>query len=387
MQRQVCILTSVHPQDDVRIYHRQAKSLAQAGWQVTLLNSRATGQGEEGILFGKVPLPAGRLGRMLLASPKFFLAALANGAPICHLHDPELLPAGLALAACGRSVLYDAHENLPLQLMNKPWLAPVLRDKLAALADLAERTMASCLAGCIAATPDIARRLPKAITVCNYPDPEEFPFPGKGPRQPTAVYVGAISHQRGIMSMLDAAALGGWRLQLAGEFETPQLARFCSQHPAWQQTEYLGRLGREEVGGLLTQATCGLLLLAPTPSYVRSLPIKLFEYMLAGLPVVATNIPLWRSLLGDCGLFVSPHRPAEASEAVRWLLEHPDEARAMGEAGHRRALEHFNYAGQRKKLLAFYEAIYQARHTTPCGLLQRMHKPAFLGNLLKPQQG
>lgn len=100
----------------------------------------------------------------------------------------------------------------------------------------------------------------------------------------------------------------------------------------------------------------GLVTLAPIPNYIESYPTKLFEYMAAGVPVVASDFPLWRSIVdgAGCGLLVDPADPQQIADAIDWLIDHPEEAARMGENGRRAAHDTYNWQGEASKLRALY---------------------------------
>ena len=80
MNGHVCIMTSVHRHDDVRIYHKEAKALREKGFDVTILCPDYEGTDENGIRFVRVLLPKQRMRRILTASGRFYRAAKRTGA-------------------------------------------------------------------------------------------------------------------------------------------------------------------------------------------------------------------------------------------------------------------------------------------------------------------
>lgn len=358
----ICIMTSVHPHDDVRVFHRQAQSLRAAGYEVMMICPDFEGE-QGGISCLRVPLPHDRLGRMHRASSRFYTAARRQHCDCYHIHDPELLPAALRLRRTGHRVIYDAHEDLPLQLQDKHWIPQLLRKPLAWAAGRWEERAAAKMSACIAATDDIAARLAGAVVVRNYPQPYELerpfePFVNR-PRQ--VVYVGSITRSRGMITMAEAVSHTDGQLVLAGRLEDMHDFQKLCNLSGGGIIDYQGVLGRGEVADLLAQSRVGLLLLHPTPAYQRSLPIKLFEYMLAGLPVIASDFPLWRELAGeDCALYVNPIESADVAAAIQTLLDDPQRCEAMGRAGQQRALQHYCYDTEQKTLLSLYKSILSA---------------------------
>ncbi len=104
-------------------------------------------------------------------------------------------------------------------------------------------------------------------------------------------------------------------------------------------------------------------ILHPEPNYIESFPTKLLEYMAAGLPVIASNFPLWKEIIegNNCGLTVNPLNPREIAKAVEYLLEQSDEARKMGENGRKAVVEKYNWETESRKLIAVYEDLLKGR--------------------------
>jgi glycosyltransferase involved in cell wall biosynthesis len=153
--------------------------------------------------------------------------------------------------------------------------------------------------------------------------------------------------------------LPGVRLLLAGSFEDAALEAELRRERGWLQVDYLGQIGRDAVREVLARASAGLVTLWPMPSYLDSLPIKMFEYMSAQLPVVASDFPLWRGIVEDsrCGVCVDPVNPQAIADAVRGLLDKPERIAAMGQAGRAAVLSRYNWPQAEEQLLALYREL------------------------------
>lgn len=361
-------LTSVHPAFDTRIFHKECRTLVQAGHEVTLIAPHDHDETVKGVRIKAVPRPKNRLHRMTGTVWRVFRAALKERAGLYHFHDPELIPIGVLLKLFGKTVIYDVHEDLPRQTLGKYWIPGWMRPLVMRAAELAEYIGPVMFDGVIGATPAIARRFPrkKTVIVRNFPLLDEFMAVEARPytqRAPVIVYIGGLNEFRGLNEMVKAVGLRpgppGVCLKLAGNFSPPGLEAQMSLVPGWEKVEYLGWQSREGVARLLAEARIGLVLLHPRPNYLTSLPVKLFEYMAAGIPAVASDFPLWRGIVqgAGCGLLVDPLDPRAVSEAISWLLENPKEAEAMGRRGREAVLRYYNWNSEAKKLLELYEKL------------------------------
>jgi glycosyltransferase involved in cell wall biosynthesis len=165
---------------------------------------------------------------------------------------------------------------------------------------------------------------------------------------------------RGLLQMVRAVALvPGLRLVLCGRFEDAALEAAVRAEPGWGRVQWLGQVGREPVREVMACASAGLVTLLPMPSYLDALPIKMFEYMSAGLPVVASDFPLWRGIVQRhrCGVVVDPADPAAIAAAIGSILDDPARAQAMGDAGRAAVLTAYRWPVAERELLALYDRL------------------------------
>jgi glycosyltransferase involved in cell wall biosynthesis len=359
-------LSSVHPSFDIRIFHRECKTLARAGYEVVLVAQHDRDEEVDGIRIRALAKPKSRFERMTKTLWQVYQTAIKEKAQIYHFHDPELIPVGILLKLKGKRVVYDVHENVPEHTLVKEWIHPWLRTLVAQGAAFAEWLGAKCFDGIPAATPNIAKRFQpsKTIIVQNFPIVDELTqnaFTSYRERPPILIYLGGISELRGAKEMVLATGLLpthlGAQLYLAGNFSPSELEYKIKEWVGWERVKVLGWQSREEVSTLLGRSRIGLVVLHPTRSYLESYPIKLFEYMSAGIPVIASHFPLWKEIIEEagCGVLVDPLDPNAIAKAIGWLLEHPEEAEKMGQRGQTAVYERYNWDHEANKLLVFYQ--------------------------------
>ena len=312
---------------------------------------------------------AKRLRRMRRTVKTVYRKGLTTGATIFHLHDPELMPAGLKLRTQGFTVVFDAHEDLPKQLLGKHYMSKWAARPLAMAVAIYERFVCGRFDAIVTATPFIRDKFlrinPLTIDVNNFPMLEEFDS-GLGVQsasastvEPTVCYIGGIDTIRGIHEMVNAMDLTRRRarLKIAGEFFQDSVAEEVRNLSGWHQVDHAGWLDRPGVKALLHDSLAGLVTLHPTDNYKDALPVKLFEYMSAGIPVIASDFQLWHEIVerNECGLCVNPLDPLSIAQAIDYLATHPDEAARMGRNGRRAVEERYNWPNEEQKLINLYD--------------------------------
>lgn len=365
MKNRICHLTSVHPKLDTRIFWKECVSLQRAGFDVSLVVAGADDEVVEGVKIYGVRKFTHRFKRILKSGKPILDKALEIDADLYHFHDPELLSVGVKLARRGKKVVYDSHEDLPRQMLTKPWIPKCMRGVASHWAEWWENRHVQKMSAVVTATPHIQQRFQKVtaaqvVSVCNYPIINEItPETDWNNRQQAVCYVGGLFLERGIFEMVHAAGNAKIRLKLAGTFSPRSLQTDVEREKDWQQVDYYGYVGRKEVNSLLGESMAGLLLLHPMPSYIDSLPIKLFEYMAAGIPVICSNFKLWQDIVEECncGICVDPFDSKGVADAIRRIVDNQALARQMGDNGRKAVLEKYNWNTQSEILLNLYNSL------------------------------
>jgi glycosyltransferase involved in cell wall biosynthesis len=367
MRNNVCHITSVHQPGDARIFLKECTTLAAAGFEVTLIYC-TTGPREEKVsngvrLIGVPRTGTGRFSRMIKDTRAVIEEGLRTGATVFHFHDPELIPHAIRLYKKGYTVFYDAHEDLPLQIMSKHYLPGFIRSTVAAIMRMIETRMSKRVSGIIAATPSIGTKFKRTQSntevIFNFPRLDELlvkdiPFEQ---RENALCYIGGIMKTRGIVELIDAMDGLPYPLHLCGSFSPESLRLEVINKPGWQQVEEHGFLNRKGVLDILTRSKVGIVTLLPSPNYIDAYPVKMFEYMAAGLAVVASDFPLWREIVtsAQCGINVDPADPSAIHRAIDTLLKDDEQCRKLGENGQRAVIEKYNWEQEGKKLVQFYK--------------------------------
>ncbi|MDB5053866.1 MAG: family 1 glycosyl transferase [Bacilli bacterium] len=360
----ICHLTSVHPYNDIRIFVKECRSLASTGHEIHLIATNAPAGIQDRVQVHNVqPTKNGRWTRMLKTTWALYQKALEINADVYHFHDPELLPVGLLLKRKKKKVVYDVHEDVPRDILSKAWIYKPLRKVVAKIVESIENFAAKRVDAIVAATPLIAKRFQhlgcRTLNVNNYPIAREL-FRSESKwidKQRAVCYIGGIVGQKGLHEMVEAIGQTDGRLLLAGSYDSEEDRRHVMNALGWENVTEYGLLNRHDVADLLSMAMAGLVVLHPLQSFIESQPIKLYEYMSAGLPIIASDFPAWRAIVEayDCGICVDPLNPDEISQGIQWILDHPEEAERMGENGRLAIEQKFNWEKEFHTLFQLYE--------------------------------
>lgn len=365
--QKIMIFSSVHQYDDSRIFHKQAVSLAKAGYNVELhAVAEFEERVEQGVCIAGV-MRVNKKWKRLMLGWELYKRARKSNADLFHFHDPELLPWGALLRwRTGKPVIYDAHEDLPKQIYTKPWIPVKFRKPLSAIVKRIEKGLAKKLDCIITATESIQEQFKEAkktVVIKNYPLPMKVVEAEHTPNGNMILYIGGVSYLRGFREMIQMmeyipSELNA-ELHIIGPLQHIAMEDQDTQKLDKKRIFLHGRVPFAEVKTWLSKGKVGLVCLHPVENYRESLPIKMFEYMAAGLPVVATNFPLWGKIIdgNECGFTVDALDPCEMAQKVALLLRDGEMNHQMSCNGMRAFREKYNWLVEEEKLLSLYQEV------------------------------
>lgn len=368
----VCILTSVHRALDTRIFYKQARTLAKAGYRVILIAQHDKNEVVDGVTILALPPIQNRLLRIMGAWHLFCLA-LKQKASIYHLHDPELLPVALLLKwYCKRPVIYDVHEDYAATTLIKKWIHPVLRKSVASIIGSLEKLLADQVSTVITATDDMKQgfsgcRAP-VISLNNYPlrqialQLDDITADNFN----TIIYTGIISKERGFETIIEALDLVTQDFPEATclimdktrdlDWLEPRLRSMMEKLILSGNMKLIGWVPHQEVFRYIRASGIGW---RPGHFFQEGISTKTLEYMACGKAVVSSDVSLTASIVreSECGILVDAGSASAHADAITSLLHHPDEARQMGENGRKAVLEKYNWENEAKKMLDLYQML------------------------------
>ena len=372
--RRLAILTTVHRWGDPRVFERNASAALEWGLEVHAfmpfsgkLELPPWAQTDHFHLH-PLPLPTGRFRRMRLSLFAYRYVLEQGEFDVVHFHASELIPAmiWLRLLRPKTKILYDVHEELPLEILSKPYIPKPFKPIAIFFSRLLWWLAARCFHAFAPATEPIALYWPKQRTrvVHNYPKQTfDIKVPDESPNPNRIVFVGGLAGIRGIAELLVAvkrlrSEFLFLRVELYGRIMDQDLTATIASavdegwclHTVW--------LSQSELAQKLIGAGIGVAPYHPVPSFIEALPTKLFEYMALGIPALVSDFPLWRKIVEDAeaGIAVAPTR-AGLEEGLRFMISNSAKLEEWSRNGRRVYTQKYRWEMESANLLALYEKL------------------------------
>lgn len=367
----ICHMTSNHKNTDTRIFQKECSSLAKKDNYEVYLVAQGASRNKNGVhIIGTGDKVINRLRRMLFMTKEVYKKSLELDADIYHLHDPELLPYALRLKKRGKIVIFDSHEDYSVLMLEKKYIPFPLRKPVQYVFNIYQNKVLSKLDAVIGVTPHLVEKLEKinkkTVLITNYPIVKKETESMKKQnysemKENILVFAGGISEQWSheiIISVLDRCKDVHYKMMGRGRNDYLEKLKKIK---GYEKTIYLGEIPYDEVKKELKNGTIGLAIAQynNNTNYKTGTlgNTKLFEEMLAEIPVICTDFILWKDIIEkyQCGICVNPYNMNEIETAITWLVNNPEKAKKMGKNGKRAVVEEFNWERQETKLFKLYE--------------------------------
>lgn len=377
MKNKVCMISTVHNAEDVRIFHKEAKSLKKAGYHICLIARYPQNSLVEGIEIRALPEVHSKIRRMVMAPFRALAMAVNVRASIYHFHDPELLFIGYLLKIFTKSaVIYDAHEDFPATVFARDWIPEWLQPVLSRMVDFLELTISRKFDAVITADPAVAQRfsrIHKKVTILyNVPLKELIVLQSADSqeRERSLVHIGSLSRSRGVWFLRDVIdELVSMEVEFQMDFFVNETSRdikedFGSQIAEAGLNSYVNMYEAIPYSALLQELRnyrIGLIPFLDMDKYHKNIATKMFDYMASELAIVASDLPPQRLVIGavECGKLIEPEDPQAFARAIKDLLADSAEVKRMGKNGWLAIQSQFNWEEEEKKLLKLYQDLLE----------------------------
>jgi len=369
----VCMLSSAHSAFDVRIFNREARTLAKSDYKVYFIVTHNKEEIIEGVHIIPLPKREGRFYRFFIKNWIILFKSIRINAMLYQFHDPDLILIGLILKLIGKKVVYDVLENVCLDILSKEWIFPPIRKVISLIVKFTEWFSLHFFDAIIAAGKDIQfqshfRKFHnKIILIRNYPTItisaiEIFPKPKDKIR---FIYAGGITSGRAIMEIIKAyksIEYSNSELILLGNFYSNDFKnKILNSINNFINIKYIPPVSYREMFDLLKKCHAGLICFEPLPNNISALSgrnNKIYEYMMAGLAIIGSNFESWNNFIlgNNIGITVDPNNVSEISRAMNFLIENPERMLSM-EKNAKKLSNKYSWESESHKLINLYKEL------------------------------
>jgi glycosyltransferase involved in cell wall biosynthesis len=359
----ICHISTVHPLFDDRIFYKECITLSRNSYDVYLIVTHPLDETIQNVNIISLPAPVNRRQRLFKNAFLAFRKAAAIKPDVIHFHDPELLGIGILFRLLGKKVIYDVHEDISRQMLYKKWIGSSwIRYISSGFVVLIESFASLFFTKIVVVTEDIQKKFPasKTILVRNFPRIDMILNAKPAPvvkKSKVVIYAGNLSEVRGIKELIDAINYVDAELWLLGDWENVEFESLCKTSGGWHKTRYLGKKKLDEVYGYLKLADVGIALLYPIKNYLTSLPVKAFEYMALGLPMILSDFPFWIETFTGCAEFANPFKPDEIVTKLKLLLTDTQHSAKLGSTSRQMIENGYSWEVESTKLINLYKEI------------------------------
>lgn len=358
----ICHMTSAHQRYDGRIFSRECISLQKAGYEVYLaVSDDKPDEIKNGIHICSTGLaPGNRMERMTKATRRVFEKAAEIDAEVYHFHDPELLPYGYKLKKLGKKVIFDSHEDTVTQILDKNYL--LIPKAASRIYEMYQNDIVRMLDAVIAVSPNLTKHLTTAkdrrYIITNYPI--LLPMQEHAQVKKQICFTGGCTDMWCVAEVAEAVSGLECEYVMAGPGEKDYIDIVLAKGKG--KTKYLGQLERDAVFKLQAESAAGAMVCSASQLIRNGGTMgntKMFEYMMNGIPIICSDVELWRNIVEkyECGVCVDPLDVQSIRAGIQYILSDPDRAKRMGQNGRKAVEEKFNWQTQVDELERLYRNV------------------------------
>lgn len=356
----LCFFSAFGRHDDEVLTYRHNKALREAGWNtVYVVNDNEPDSEKEGLKIvgtGNVQRK-GYLSRIFAAPFQSYKALKKIDADVYQTWCLENMLVCLLLKLSGKKIVFQLREEHPYLYMlkkSKPlWLRKLVVSVLLVIMRFTLRRFDYVLA-----TGDDEGEILKQLGVKRYSIQGNFPFVNKDfnltledylKREDTIIYFGSIyriSCQEYLLKAMEQTE--NVKYLLAGKFRgTEDYHQMLMQMPKWDAVEFVNGFNKQEQDEMMSRSTMSNVMRDFSKTHFHNGNIgiiKIFESMEAGLPLICSDVPVYRKIWEKYkfGMLVDPTNPDQIADAINYLVTHKEEAYKMGQEGRRAVIEKYN---------------------------------------------
>jgi glycosyltransferase involved in cell wall biosynthesis len=370
MKNKVCIIHKVQTLDP-RSFYKQGRSLSKAGYEITIIGLFDKDKTIHGIKLVGFKSLKRRLSRFFITNYHIFIRALKDRADIYHFHDLDFVPWAMLLKVLTRSkIIYDIHEAYPEYILIKTYIPKVFRKMLSILIYLMEHGFIKFFDAIIPNDNYILKGFQheNSVVIFNFPTLDFFKSKNGTPWQEKEYdlfYHGSLPkyHFESMMNIAEKLNSENvkniWGIVTNDSSTVTWAKQEIKKRKLDVNFDFLPYTDYLNVFDYLSMAKIGIIPLPPFKKFFKNIPLKMFEFMGCGLPMVLSDLPPSRQFIEgkNCAVAVEPNNINEYAKAIKLLLNNPEKAVEMGNNGKKLVFESYNWTSEEKKLLKLYEEL------------------------------
>lgn len=374
MRKKVCIIHKVNSLDQ-RSFYKQGRSLSNGGYDVNIFGLFGSKKTINGIKLVGFDAPKSRFNKFLLTNYKIFRKALREKADVYHFHDMDFIPWAILLKILSKSkIIYDIHEAYPEYMLLKTYIPKLLRKVISFFVYLTEHIAIKIFDAIIPNDNFVSKEFTHKnnIVIFNFPTLDFFKNKNGIPwnnRKYELFYHGSLPEYH-FKAMMDIAEkLNSENIKNRwGIVTNDNSTIICAKQEIKKRKlddnfDFLPYTDYLNVFNYLITAKIGIIPLPPYKKFMKNIPLKMFEFMGCGLPIVLSDLPPSRQFIKgeNCAIAVEPNNINEYANAIKLLLNNPEKAIEMGNNGKKLVFERYNWHSEEKKLIQLYNDLTQTR--------------------------